>query len=149
MQVYVWVLRTGVLFWKCQVQEQHIQIARLEQETKKAEDLEQLLISKFETYHADIIRYLYPREWDRMLLPGLSEVTFATTSVEDWGCFRNTCGVRRCTMYLSEVYLSGALLFEPEATEVLKAKQVRKLGKLRLETLGSVATLCVADACPQ
>lgn len=43
-------------------------------------------------------------------------------------------------MYLSEVYLSGALLFEPEATEVLKAKQVRKLGKLRLETLGSVAT---------
>lgn len=41
------------------------------------------------------------------------------------------------------------LCFEPEATEVLKAKQVGKLGKLRLETLGSVATLCVADACPQ
>ena len=85
--------------------------------------------SKFEAHHADIIRYHYPREWDRMLLPGLSEVTFATAWVKDWGCFRNTRGVRRCTTYLSEVYLSVALLFEPEATEVLKAKQVGKLGK--------------------
>lgn len=135
MQVYVWVLRTGVLFWKCQVQEQHIQIARLEQETKKAEDLEQLLISKFETYHADIIRYLYPREWDRMLLPGLSEVTFATTSVEDWGCFRNTCGVRRCTMYLSEVYLSGAL-FWTRGNRSAKSQTGGEIGQVTFGDIG-------------